>query len=104
MCEQINLGAKIKFSISHAATTRSMRANNPSHGTTSICWLGYADDLAIVCTSADDLKTALDILHKLLQDFGLVMSLMKTETMIMNFRGGDESYPKSFIEIAGKNL
>ena len=33
------------------------------------------------------------------------MSLTKTETMIMNFRGGDdENYPESFIEIAGKIL
>ena len=31
MCEQINLGVKIKISISHTGTTRSMRANNPSH-------------------------------------------------------------------------
>ena len=66
-------------------------------GSANYIWLGYADDLALTAVSKDHLQTAANVLCDLLQNFGLVISIDKTKTMIFNFKGRD--YPSSIIDI-----
>lgn len=53
--------------------------------------------MALTAESKDLLRTAANVLCDLLQKFGLVISIDKTKTMIINFKGNE--YPPSIIKI-----
>ncbi len=50
----------------------------------------------------EKLQTAADVLNDLLKRFGRVISIEKTKTMILNFKGKKEDYPKHLITINNK--
>lgn len=45
----------------------------------------------------EKLQTAADVLNDPLKRFGLVISIEKTKTMILNFKGKKEDHPKHLI-------
>ena len=65
-------------------------------------WLGYADDMILTAMSQSQLQSAADLLSELLGIFGLVISIDKTKTMILNFNGTD--YPSSIVNINGNAI
>ena len=60
-------------------------------------WLGYADDLTLIAATTENLQLAADTIADLLSRFGLVLSLDKTESMILNYQGSE--YPDNIISI-----
>ena len=71
----------------------------PYRGVEKYAWLGYADDLALTEDSKEKLQTTATVLSDLLQRFGLVISIDKTKTMILNFKGKSDEYPSELITI-----
>ena len=65
-------------------------------------WLGYADDLVLTAMSQSQLQCAADLLNELLETFGLVISIDKTKTMILNYKVA--AYPPSIVNISGKAI
>ena len=78
------------------------RGETNYRGTATYEWLGYADDLVLPTSSIDHLQSAADILNELLSTFGLVISIDKTKTMILNYQG--DEYPESIITINNKPI
>ena len=60
-------------------------------------WIGYADDLTLIAASKEHLQTAANIIFDLLSRFGLVLSLDKTQSMILNYQGTE--YPDNILNI-----
>jgi hypothetical protein len=56
----------------------------------------------ILANTKNDLQEAANILSNLFTSFGLKISIEKTKTLILNFKG--ENYPNSLIEIYGKQI
>ena len=100
------LGVSIKFRIQSQATDRTQRSEHPGadKGDLWLLWLGFADDLAILADSAEELQQALEILYSIFTRFGLQMSLVKTETMIMSADIEEENYPESICTLDGQKL
>ena len=76
----------------------------PYRGSENYVWFGYADDLAVTADSKEKLQVASDLLYGLLKRFGLVVSLDKTKTMILNYQGKDEDYPSVVVHMDGKPI
>ena len=93
--EELGLGISFKFRVKDQARDRNDPA--PYRGLMNYTWLGYADDLALMTETIELLQKAADVLHDLLQRFGLVISIDKTKTMIFNFKGNE--YPDSIVTI-----
>ena len=93
--EELGLGISFMFRVKDQARRRGDHV--AYKGSAHYPWFGYADDLALTAVSKDHLQTAANILCDLLQKFGLVISIDKTKTMILNFKGND--YPSSIINI-----
>ena len=95
--EELGLGVCFKFRIKDQARKRNDPI--PYRGVERYAWLGYADDLALATDTQEKLQTAADVLNDLLKRFGLVISIDKTKTMILNFKGKKEDYPEHLITI-----
>ena len=95
--EELELGVSFKFRINDQARKRNDPI--PYRGVKRYAWLGYADDLALTAETREKLQLAADVLSDLLQRFGLVISIEKTKTMILNFKGKKEEYPETLINI-----
>ena len=93
--EELGLGISFKFRVKDQARDRNDPA--PYRGLMNYTWLGYADDLALMAETIELVQKAADVLHDLLQRFGLVISIDKTKTMIFNFKGNE--YPDSIVTI-----
>ena len=65
-------------------------------------WLGYADDLTLIAATTENLQLAADTIADLLSRFGLVLSLDKTESMILNYQGSE--YPDNIISINNNKI
>ena len=94
--KELDLGISLKFRIKDQARKRG---DHDYHGTGVYCWLGYADDLVIPSESQEKLQIASNLLSEIFSRFGLVISIDKTKSMIMNFKG--DSYPESILSING---
>ena len=94
--EQKGLGIVFKFRIKDQP--RDWGGPLPYRGTENYAWIGYADD-----ESKEKLQLASDLLFGLLKRFGLVVSLEKTKSMILNYKGKDEYYPPIIVYMNGKN-
>ena len=86
-----------------AATTRAERAACPSTGELELLWAGFADDIGLAFDNEADLKTGLDLLAQIFEEFDLHLSEGKTETMILN-DDRDEEYPETLHTINGVDL
>ena len=73
-------------------------------GLTMLIWLGYADDLVLVTADQQTIQKMLDLLDETFSAYGLAINDTKTETLILNFKGEDEKYPKSIISMRGQSI
>jgi hypothetical protein len=78
--EELGIVVKFKYRIKDQARKRGENY----HGEGKYPWVGYADDLTLIADSLSNLQSAANILSQLLSRFGLVLSLDKTESMILN--------------------
>ena len=93
-CESADIeGLNIPFDIPEACS----EIEQAHLGIAMLIWLGYADDLVLVTTDRASLQTMLDLLDETFSSYGLAINETKTETLILNFNGNDESYPNSII-------
>ena len=112
-CEDEKLGVEVKYGIPNECSERisvdtdeKLKKELRSNGLLWLLWLGFADDLAILCKNQRDLQRALEILYDLFRQFGLLMSLIKTETMIMTDQYDEdvEKYPTTICTLDDKQL
>ena len=66
-------------------------------GKHSADWSGYADDLELFCKDQHSLEKALRIMDRIFKRFMLKINVSKTKTMIFNFGGPEEDYPKTLM-------
>jgi len=93
-------GVKLKFRIDGAATNRAERETQKMTGELNLLWAAFADDIYLNFTSEADLKTGLDLLTTIFDEFDLHISEKKTETIILNYDPTDEeNYPESLHKI-----
>ena len=90
---ELGIGISFKYRIKDQVRTRG----ESYRGTGRYLWIGYADDLALTASTQDESQLAADTLSQQLSTYGLVISISKTKTMILNYKGAD--YPKSIIVI-----
>ena len=91
--KELGLVVEYNFRIKDQARSRG----DTYRGKGEFPWIGYADDLTLIAASEEDLQQSANILSDLLSRFGLVLSLDKTESMILNYQGDD--YPDTIISI-----
>ena len=94
-----DLGITVKYS--YRIKDQARKRGEKYGGVGEYPWAGYADDLTLVAGTAANLQLAANILADLLSRFGLVLSLDKTESMILNYQGDD--YPDN-ITIKQKKI
>ena len=97
--KEMDLVVSFKFRIKDQARNRW---DKNYRGVGEYPWLGYADDLVLTAMSQSQLQCAADLLNELLETFGLVISIDKTKTMILNYKGA--AYPPSIVNISGKAI
>ena len=89
-------GLKLEHVIPNTATEARNRAERDMQiGTGYHLWVGFADDITIFFNSLEELEIGLRILADLLEEYGLKLSLGKTEIMIANYSRGD--YPEFIV-------
>ena len=96
-CDAGVTGLQISYHIPEEATDRLQKIRSPATGTSNDDESGYADDLGVFSWSAAELQICMNILAAVFEEFGLVINLDKTKTMIINPCG--ISYPESIIII-----
>ena len=97
-------GVQLKFNISTSATNTAERFEHPSRGNLNLLWVGFADDIQIQFTTVEDLRTGLDLLVAIFDEFDLHLSEKKTETMIFNAECDDADYPETLHTVNGIEL
>ena len=88
---------KAKYKIPNAALIKPSLLGKL--GENCINWVGYADDIVLVFDDQSNLKKALELLNYTFKRYQLNINAKKTETMILNFNGPDDTYPKSICEL-----
>ena len=92
----------ISYTIPNECTNRDQRSRAPSRGKCTDDDSGYADDLGIHAWSSNDLEKRMVILHAVFKEFGLIINMIKTETMIWNWDDlVDGPYPENILSING---
>ena len=95
-------GLQIPYRIPDEATSRAQKEKAPSFGTYDDAEGGYADDLAILSWSQEDLSSRIMIINQVFKEFGLNINQTKTETVIFNWPVLElEDYPASIVSIDG---
>ena len=84
-------------SVSRDERMEMRRNNQPSFGTKSLHWNGYADDLTLFLLTESDLRKSANFLNETFTKFGLNINAQKTESMILNHSEGE--YPKSILNL-----
>ena len=96
---------RITYHIPDEATNRTQKTRAPASGDFNDDEFGYADDLAALCWSCEDLLMYLNVIHKVFIEFGLSINLNKTETLIFNWnKERDGDYPKSISTLNGQQI
>jgi hypothetical protein len=96
-------GLKIEHVIPNTATEVRNRAERYMQiGTGYHLLVGFTDDITMLFNSLEELESGLRILADLLEEYGLKLSLGKTETMISNYSGYD--YPESIVTLDGEKI
>ena len=97
--QEQDLGISLKFRMNDQVRKRG---DNDYHGMGVYCWLGYADDLVILSKTQENLQVAANLLSDIFSRFGLTISIDKTKTMIMNYKG--DLYPESLLSINNNTI
>jgi len=96
-------GLNIPYFIPNEATSRAQKQVAPAVGVFDDSDDGYADDLAILSWSSEDLKIRVQVLNEVFKEFGLTINISKTETLIFNW-DDDNTYPESILTIDGQSI
>ena len=88
---------KLKYEIPSAAFVSDSPLGE--YGNSILNWIGYADDLVLAFESIENLNRGLKILNDVFKRFGLTMNVSKTKTMIFNYIGTSDEYPKSIASV-----
>ena len=97
-------GIEFDFQIPGEVSTREMRAACRNRGKLSLTELLYADDAAMFFKSRTAMSTGLQIIHSELARFGLILSLPKTETMVVNDDDSGEQSKPTLVSFEGFDL
>ena len=91
---------KTKYSIpTHASSTQSMFGE---YGEMVFDWIGYADDLLLAFADRGSLDKGMQILDDVFKRFRLAINVSKTKTMIFNYQGGEDEYPKTITMVGNE--
>ena len=88
---------KLKYEIPNAAFVSNSSLGE--YGKNVLNWIGYADDLVLAFENIENLNRGLKILNGVFKRFGLTMNVGKTKTMIFNYLGTSDEYPKSIAAV-----
>ena len=98
-------GLQIQYRIPEEATNRFQKSKTPASGEMTDDDYGYADDLAFLCRSYEELQVCINIIFQVFCEFGLTINLDKTVTLILNWSSThDEEYPTSIASINGSPI
>ena len=93
---------KTKYSIpTHAFSTQSLFGE---YGEMIFDWIGYADDLLLAFADRKNLEKGMRILDDVFKRFRLEINVGKTKTMIFNYQGAEEEYPKTITMVGNENV
>ena len=93
---------KLKYEIPKAAFVSNSSLGE--YGKNVLNWIGYADDLVLAFESIENLNKGLNILNDVFKRFGLTMNVGKTKTMIFNYLGTSDDYPKTIASVNGEEV
>ena len=97
-------GFRFKFFIPASASTRVQRVMNPLTGEQIIYYTAYCDDIQIYAESIEDLQKMTDKLEHFFTKYGLTICKKKTKSLILNWAGNIEDYPKNIVSIQGVDI
>ena len=97
------IGISFDYQIPNEVSTRAMRTEARNRGRFSLSEILYADDAAMFFKTREALNAALKIIDEELTRFGLILSLGKTETMVVNDDSGECEQP-SIASLNGYEL
>ena len=93
-------GLQIKYRIPEEATNRPQKLEASASGEFNDDDFCYADDLALLCWSCEELQTCINLIFQVFGEFGLTINLTKTNTLIFNWNNThDGEYPTSIASI-----
>ena len=97
-------GLKFKYFIPASASTRAQRVMGRLEGENVVFSAAYCDDIFLMAESIEELQIMTTVLEELFTRFGLTISVKKTKTLILNYQGTKENYPKSIVTIQNINI
>ena len=103
-------GVKFRYFIPASASTREQRlmsglsSGKGADDFIKCYYTAYCDDIILYAESIAELQKMTQYLEEFFVKFGLVISIKKTKTMILNYTGKPEDYPKSIITIQNTNV
>ena len=98
-------GLSIPYFIPNEATNRVQNSQAAQSGVCEDTEGGYADDLCMFSWSEEGLRTSINILADVFNEFGLNINQTKTETIIFNWEALNQSgYPDTILNINGKQI
>ena len=92
-------GIKFKYFIPASASTRAQRVMGKLEGENLAYSAAYCDDIFLMAESIEELQVMTTVLEELFTKFGLTISVKKTKTLILNYTGKKDDYPKTIIKI-----
>lgn len=96
--KEAGIGLRLKHGIPSTCSDRGMQRRCKCHGELYCLLCAFADDLVVMTEKAEDLQRVMDILIRILRSYGLVLSVTKTKSMILNFQGNESLYPTKLIK------
>ena len=96
-------GFRFKYFIPASASTRAHRVMNPLTGEQIIYYTAFCDDIQIYAESIEQLQKMTDVLEHFFTKYGLTICKKKTKSLILNWTGKIEDYPKNIVSIQGEN-
>ena len=99
-----------KYRFNSRTVTREERLQHRQHnqkteGSSTLPWCGYADDLILFLLDLQGLQKSATLLQEVFCSFGLSINVLKTETMILNYKYvSTEEYPESVVVLKGSPL
>ena len=98
-------GVSFEYAIPSTACTRVQRFVAGRGKKVARCYFtNYCDDIFMMAETADELQRMTTKLENLFKRFNLTICTRKTESMIINYSGPQDEYPKSIITINQINI
>jgi len=98
-------GFQFDYMIPGTACTRGQRFMSGRGNKKTKCYFtNYCDDIFMMAETADELQKMAFKIERLFKKFNLTICCKKTESMIINWSGDPENYPKSIITIGNINI